>query len=187
MSARTGLLLGTGASLLSACAAPHSDTLAAFERTLIAHASATAALREWCAARGIAPATKIVARPLHDDDAAAPGDLRGVLRIGADEPVGYRHVALACGDTVLSVAHNWYVPGRLTPEMNAQLAASDTPFGTVAAALRFTRARLTSAEAAGTECPAGTVLTQRALLSLPDGRPLSLLVECYSPAVLGGS
>ena len=38
---------------------------------------------------------------------------------------------LSCGMHVLSEADNWYVPARLTPEMNRLLDRTDTPFGTV--------------------------------------------------------
>ena len=34
-----------------------------------------------------------------------------------------------CGEHVLSEADNWYVPARLTPEMNRLLETTDTPFG----------------------------------------------------------
>ncbi len=52
---------------------------------------------------------------------------RARLGIGPDEPVRYRRVRLACGDRVLSEADNWYVPARLTPEMNATLDTTRTP------------------------------------------------------------
>jgi hypothetical protein len=105
--------------------------------------------------------------------------------LGADGPIGYRHVRLSCGDVVLSEAHNWYLPGRLTPAMNAALAASDTPFGKVAAPLHFTRRPLDSRRGRAPACPADTVLSHRALLRLPDGQPLALVVECYTSANLG--
>ena len=43
---------------------------------------------------------------------------------------------------MLSEAHNWYLPGHLTTDMNATLARSDTPFGKAVAALHFTRESL---------------------------------------------
>jgi hypothetical protein len=164
---------------LGGCASPE---LPAFERTLAARDSATAALGEWCAARHLAEPARISASPVHDADAVAPADLRALL--GADGPVGYRHVRLACGGVVLSEAHNWYVPGRLTSAMNATLAASDTPFGKVVAPLHFTREPLDSRRGRGPDCPVGTVLSHRALLRLPDGAPLALVVECYTSANL---
>jgi hypothetical protein len=59
----------------------------------------------------------------------ASAEQRARLGVGDTEPVRYRHVQLRCGDRVLSEADNWYVPGRLTAEMNRLLDATDTPFG----------------------------------------------------------
>ncbi len=85
---------------------------------------------------------------------------------------------------MLSVAHNWYVPARLTPEMNRTLETSDTPFGKVVAPLGFRRERLGSQRGRTAECPVGTVLSHRAVLKLADGRAISLVVECYTLANL---
>jgi len=43
--------------------------------------------------------------------------------------VKYRRVQPSCGDHILSEADNWYVPRRLTPEMNRLLETTDVPFG----------------------------------------------------------
>lgn len=173
-------------SLAASCTGPQARRLRRFEQTLAGNDSATAALRQWCAAEGIADPSQIVARPVPDATAAEPADLRALLRIDPAEPLGYRHVRLVCADTILSEAHNWYVPARLTPAMNAALAATDTPFGTVAAPLGFRRERLAVTHGPAPGCPAGTILSHRALLRLPDGAPLALLVECYTAANLGG-
>ncbi len=165
---------------LAGCTTP----LARLERTLAAQDSATAALGAWCKARRIADPPVIAAHQLRADSPPEPADLRAVLGVGTGEAVGYRHVALACGDTVLSVAHNWYVPARLTPAMNAALDTSDAPFGRVAAPLGFSRERLAAQRGTSAGCPQGTVLSHRARLVLPDGQPLSLVVECYTPANL---
>jgi hypothetical protein len=85
---------------------------------------------------------------------------------------------------VLSVAHNWYVPGRMTPEMNRMLDTTDTPFGRVAMPLHFTRRRLAERRGPLPGCPGDTILAHRAALYLPDGKPLSTLVECYTHANL---
>lgn len=166
---------------LAACSSPR---LPEFERTLAAQPSATAALGQWCAARRIADPAKITAAPVRGDDGAEPADLRQLLAIPAARPAGYRHVRLSCGGAVLSEAHNWFVPDRLTPQMNAVLASTDTPFGIVAAPLRFTRERLESRRGRAGGCPRGTALSHRALLRLPDGQPLALVVECYTSANL---
>ncbi len=68
--------------------------------------------------------------------------------------------------------------------MNELLASSQTPFGKVAAALNFSRERLASLRGPGFGCPAGTIVSHRARLRLPDGKPLALVVECYTRANL---
>lgn len=172
-------------AISTACSPQPGGRLRRFEQTLAAHDSATAALREWCAAEGIADPSRIIAQPVSGTVAPEPPGLREALAIGPDEPVGYRHVRLVCGDTILSEAHNWYVPARLAPEMNAALTGTDTPFGAIAAPLHFRRERLAASRGEADGCPAGTVLFHRALLRLPDGLPLALLVECYTAANLG--
>lgn len=167
-------------ALLASCANPQ---LPAFERTLAAQDSATAALGQWCAARHLANPARIVASPVRDADAPPPAGLGMLLRTDGAH-VGYRHVRLSCGAIVLSEAHNWYLPEMLTPAMNAALAASDTPFGKVVAALHFTRQPLGSRRGRAPACPAHTVLSHRALLRLPGGQPLALVLECYTAANL---
>ena len=155
-----------------------------FEQTLAAQDSATAALGAWCAAQGIAAPATIAAQPVVGGNRARLPGLHTLLAVEPDDPLGYRHVRLTCGGVVLSEAHNWYVPHRLTPDMNTALAQTDTPFGKVAAPLRFRRERLSSQRGPQSGCPAGTILTHRALLRLPDGTPLSLVMECYTAANL---
>lgn len=180
-STAAGLLTTT---LLPGCATVPGDPLEAFERVLAAHDSATAALGEWCRARGIVAMPVITALPIGDGRAPEPDGLRAALAVDPREPLGYRHVHLACGETVLSEATNWYVPARLSAEMNTALADGRTPFGKIAAPLGFRRERLGSARGSVPGCPPGTVLRQRGLLRLPDGTPLSLVSECYLAANL---
>lgn len=173
------------ALVAASCAADRkAATLRKFEATLAAQDSATVALGQWCTSRRIARPTLITATPAEEGSQPEPVDARALLAIGPDAPLGYRHVRLACSDRVLSEAYNWYVPERLTPEMNAALAATHIPFGTVASSLRFTRQRLESRHGESADCPAGTILSHRALLRLPEGQPLALVVECYTSANL---
>lgn len=168
--------------MLTGCAA--QARLSDLEAVLASRDSATLALEEWCARRAIADPATIRAVPLDASPAPLPADGRAWLGTAPDETIAYRHVALACGDTVLSVAHNWYRPGKLTAAMNDELGGSESSFGKVVAPLGYRRERLESAPGAGAGCPVDTVLTHRALLRLPDGAPLALLVECYTDANL---
>lgn len=101
--------------------------------------SATKALEHWCGVHAMAADPKIHAELLRGEDKPLDETQRRRLAITSDETVKYRHVRLTCGDRVLSDADNWYVPSRLTPEMNRLLDATDTPFGKAVAALNFTR------------------------------------------------
>ena len=168
------------ATAFAATAPAGSSQLAAFEAALAAHDSATEALRSWCEARGIASPAQIMARPVSGPPAKPPKGLRRLLGVGLRETLGYRHVELTCGACVLSSAHNWYVPGRLTAEMNAALAATQVPFGRIAAPMNYRREPLEVLSAPPRGCPAGTICAHRALLRLPDGRPLAYVLECYT-------
>lgn len=175
---------GAVAVLAAASMAGCSPTLHLFEVTLAAHDSATQALGEWCAARGIGQPATIRAMADRDARDAPSPAVRKALGVTADEPVAYRHVRLACGGTVLSDARNWYVPARLTAAMNRTLETTDMPFGKVVMPLGFRRERLEARRGRAAECPAGTVLSHRAVLRLGGGTAISLVVECYTRANL---
>jgi hypothetical protein len=179
------MTLAVGSLILPGGAHAADDSLLdAFEANLAAHASATEALRQWCQTRGIADAAQITARFVPGNDAPPPPGLRTTLGVSEAEPLGYRHVQLVCGDVVLSQAHNWFVPARLTADMNRQLAQTNRPFGRVAADLNFSRQPIASARRGAPACPAGAISAHRALLRLPDGSGLALVVECYTAANL---
>lgn len=170
---------------LTACATQPAVPVEGLERMLASHDSATAALEQWCEQQGLANPAQVIAEPAPGQLAAEPVGLRQMLGVSADEPLALRHVRLTCGGRLLSQAQNWYVPARLTPEMNAVLDSTTTPFGKVAAPLGFRRELIETRRAAGPDCPAGTVLVQRAVLRLPDGRPLAHVLECYVASALG--
>jgi hypothetical protein len=169
---------------------------------LLSHDSATATLQRWCDDHGLAPGQAIRARRIVGVDKPAGEAERRLLHAGLDTSVGYRRVQLACGDKVLSEADNWYLMGRLTPEMNRQLDATETPFGLVVKSMNYQRHTQSSAllfhplpDGWETHPPArfagqgvlaipANVLQHTALLTTPDGAPLSLVVETYTRAVL---
>lgn len=104
--------------------------------SLLASRSATATLEKWCADHKMSADPKIVARRLQEPEKAPSAETRQRLGVAAGEPVKYRRVALTCGGHVLSEADNWYVPGRLTEEMNRTLETTETPFGKAVAPLQ---------------------------------------------------
>ena len=106
---------------------------------ILASRSATRALEAWCGDHAMATPAKIRAEAVMASEKPIRADQRAHLQVGPDEPIKYRRVRLICGTHVLSEADNWYVPARLTPEMNRLLETTDTPFGKAVAALGFTR------------------------------------------------
>ncbi len=169
---------------------------------LLAHDSATLTIERWCADHRLADPARIVAERVSDAVKPASADVRAALDVKPDEPLGYRRVRLKCGDHVLSEADNWYVPARLTPEMNHILETTDTPFGKAVAALHFHRHTLSATLLwrpllEGWEMGAAALqddkkalaipdhlLEHRAVLSTPDGEPFSEVVETYTSEVL---
>lgn len=169
---------------------------------LLSHTSATLTLDRWCAAHRLADPPHVVADRQAVADKPVTPELRELLGVDAAEPVRYRHVRLRCGAHVLSEADNWYVPGRLTPAMNEALDRTDIAFGRAVQALNFQRRTLSAVltwqplesgwdmaerlpDSAGGELAVpASVIEHRALLTLPDGTPFSLVIETYTGEVL---
>jgi hypothetical protein len=169
---------------------------------LLSHDSATMTLEHWCDVHRLASPPRMVAVRVPNMDKPPSPEQRRELGVGAAEVVRYRRVKLLCGAVVLSEADNWYVPGRLTPEMNKLLDTTDLPFGKVVQTLHFQRHTLSSTllwhpvpEGWETNASVATdetatlsmppkLLEHRAVLSLPDGTPFSEVVETYTDKVL---
>jgi hypothetical protein len=166
--------------------------------TLLAARSATFTLDKWCADHKLAGETKIGARLLRNVDKPATDEQRLRLQVDRSERVKFRHVELACGERVLSEADNWYVPSRLTADMNRALETTDTPFGRAIAELKpfrqtFAVEMLWKPLEEGWEqrpIPAdhprqalaipAQLFEHRALLYTPDLRPISEVDEIYT-------
>ena len=168
-------------ALLLATPALADDAAARLESELTAAPSATQFLTDRCAALKLASPPVILAARAPDRRPAS-AEVRKLLQAGADTVLDYRRVRLACGAHVLSEADNWYVPARLTPEMNHILDTSDTSFGSVVRPLNFHRQTL-KMEAADDP---GHVFRVTALLIAADGKPFSLVVENYTRELAGG-
>jgi chorismate-pyruvate lyase len=102
---------------------------------ILASRSATATLEKWCGDHALAREPRMVAEVLAGEPRAPTAEQRRRLQADSGEVVRYRRVRLRCGGHVLSEAENWYLPGRLTPEMNRALETGNTPFGRVVAPL----------------------------------------------------
>ncbi|HSE12142.1 MAG TPA: hypothetical protein VLB69_05875 [Rudaea sp.] len=140
---------------------------------LLSHDSATLTLERWCADHRMAEPPRIVARRVREAPRPIPDDLRTLLKAGAGETIGYRHVQLMCGTHVFSEADNWYLPARLTAGMNQRLDTTDEPFGKVVQPLHFQR-RTLSAELLWSPLPPGWEMS--AARTAPTGGPSALHV-----------
>jgi hypothetical protein len=164
---------------------------------LLSHASATLTLERWCDAHGFALESTVTAHVFRDRNLPVTPENRQRLNIGAEEPVRYRHVQLFCGEKMLSEADNWYVPSRLTSEMNRQLNETNTPFGCVVKALGLQRHTLVAKllwrplpkgwelmpvqeDRAGSLWIPERILEHRAVLYTKAREPFSVLRESYT-------
>jgi chorismate-pyruvate lyase len=171
---------------------------------ILANRSATAALEAWCRSHRLADPAQIRAIRVPGISKAPSADQRTRLEISPQDDVEYRRVELRCGTEVLSEADNWFVPSRLTPEMNALLDTTETPFGRVVQSLQpyrrtFAVTLLWSPLPDGwdraTATPAATPATplaipealfeHRAVLYTHDHRPFAEVREIYRRQVLG--
>lgn len=169
---------GFGSFLLLA-PAQADDAVGRLEAQLTAAPSATQFLTEKCASLKLASPAVIHAERDKDMALQAGPDIRQLLDAGPDTRLGYRRVKLTCGSHVLSEADNWYVPDRLTPDMNHALETTDVPFGTVVKPLNFHRKTIRME--ALTE-PAHS-LRVTAQLVTGKGQPFSVVIENYSRAL----
>lgn len=96
---------------------------------VLASRSATLTLEGWCRDHSLAKEPTMVAEVVKGVAKVATAKQRERLQVSPDDEVKYRRVRLRCGSRVLSEADNWYVPSRLTAEMNRLLETTDTPFG----------------------------------------------------------
>lgn len=93
--------------------------------------SATRVLESWCVDHHMAGDPKIVAVRTPDAYKEPSADQLQRLGVLNASELRYRRVELRCGAHTFSIADNWYVPARLTAEMNTALDTTDTPFGKV--------------------------------------------------------
>jgi hypothetical protein len=170
---------------------------------LLASRSATLTLEKWCADHKLAAEPKILAKLVRGKEKPASPETRQRLNVGPDELVKHRYVQLTCGERVLSEADNWYVPGRLSPEMNQTLETTDTPFGKAVQGMGFYRQTI-SAEVLWSPLPKGWelgagdqpvevksnlvipehLLEHRAVLYSREQKPFSEVDEVYADDLL---
>jgi chorismate-pyruvate lyase len=169
--------------------------------SLLASRSATATLEKWCADHKMAAEPQIVAHRASGPEKEAGPETRKRLGVEAGEAVKYRRVALTCGGHILSEADNWYVPGRLSAEMNRALETTETPFGKAVAPLQPFRRTIEMTMrwsplpegwelAAPTQQTSGAlaipreIFEHKAVLYTADQKPFSEVHEHYTREIL---
>ena len=171
---------------------------------ILAGTSATRTLEAWCGEHEMADDPKIVARRVTGVRKEPSAEQLQRLDVRDASEVEYRRVELRCGAHTLSEADNWYVPARLTPEMNALLTTTDTPFGRAVQSLTPYR-RTIAVTMLWMPLPRGweqqrrprcrfcrqrtlvvpkDVFQHRAVLYTADDRPFSEVVETYQAELL---
>ena len=172
---------------------------------ILASPSATQSLEKWCRDHKMADDPAIVARVIPGVDRVPTAEQLQRLQVASAGDVKYRRVELRCGSHVFSEADNWYVPARLTAEMNRALDTSDAPFGKVVQPLRPYR-RTLAVTVLWSPLPAGweqqrrvkqpqrehatplvlprELFEHRAILFTIDHQPFSEVVERYQGQLL---
>lgn len=168
--------------------------------------SATQILENWCRDHRLAQEPRILARMVKGVTKLPTAEQRQRLEVSAADDVKYRRVQLRCGTQVLSEADNWYVPGRLTPEMNRLLETTETPFGKAIESLEpyrrtfavtllwaplpngWEREPVARPESTGRALAIPAALFEhRAVLYTRSGKPFSEVTEVYQRQILAFS
>ena len=180
-------MIATVALAMLALASRGPTTVQALNAALLSGDSATLTLGRWCAARHLADPPTIRAARVRGAARTADRRVRALLDVSPDQRIRYRHVKLTCGRHVLSDADNWYLPARLTVEMNKTLETTDIPFGMVVAPLRVHRRTLEARVLIQRSRPGPVprfVLRHVAVLTTAAGAAISVVVERYTREVL---
>ncbi len=150
---------------------------------LITGATATETLLAWCEEHGLSQGPITVECHQQHIPSAVPDEVRAALDLTAGETVHYRQVRLMRGSLALATAENWFVPQRLTADMNEVLNQTEVPFGTVIAPLRPFRRTLAAHLQPLTTDPAEDLLRARGSAHQP--RP-EVILE-HIAVILSGS
>src|SRR5262245_46630883 len=171
---------------------------------ILASPSATQSLEKWCRDHKMTGDPRIIARLVESLDKVPTAEQLQRLQVTGANEVKYRRVELRCGNHVLAEADNWYVPGRLTPEMNKLVETSNTPFGKAVQALRPYR-RTFAVTILWSPLPTGweqglqarsqprrprklvipkNLFEHRAILYTSDNKPFSEVNEIYQGQIL---
>jgi hypothetical protein len=143
---------------------------------LISGATATETLLAWCDEHGLADGPITVEIRQRFSPAVVPDDVLPALNLDPCEAISYRHIQLMRGSLPLAAAENWFVPQRLTADMNEALIRTNVPFGRVVAPLHPFRRTLAAHLPSHTE----TILVHKAVILSSAGAALACVKESYS-------
>jgi hypothetical protein len=143
---------------------------------LIAGATATETLLAWCDEHGLSEGPITVEIRQRFAPAIVPDDVLPALKLDPGEGISYRHVQLMRGSLPLAAAENWFVPQRLTADMNEALIGTIVPFGRVVAPLHPFRRTL----AAHLPSHSEIILLHQAVILSNTGTALAFVKESYS-------
>ena len=185
-SAIAGAALTLTLAMATAAQPPTAPALMqALNDELLASRSATQTLEAWCGDHHLAAPPRIVAQVVTNADKPATSEQRQRLHVTGSDVVKFRHVRLQCGSRVLSEADNWYVPSRLSVDMNHLVETTDTPFGTVVRPLEPYRETIAVTMFwTGGAAPPEALFAHRALLFTRDHVPFSEVYEVYQRDIL---
>jgi chorismate-pyruvate lyase len=166
-----------GAAPAAAPLTPHEAValMRSVQDDIRASGSATLALQRWCRNHDLAVPPEIRARRIGGKTVPPSAATRRRLALREGEVVRFRRVELACGGHVLSVADNWYVPARLSAQMNRALETTQTPFGAVVRELRPQRRRIGTPRL----LPPPALFEERAVLYAAGQGPIAEVHEVY--------
>ncbi|MGE4410408.1 MAG: hypothetical protein AB7D33_07555 [Sphingobium sp.] len=166
--------------------------LARFNALLSTSPSATATLIAWVEERSGRDSVSLMARATRRGAVLTPSPVTiAHLEVNGPEAIICRRVRLMDGRRILSDAHNFYVPSRLTERMQALLTDSDIPFGTIIAPLSPRRDTLRVERYWPTdEAPderqrlPARLLRHDAIVRDASGVPLCVVSEVYTRNIL---
>lgn len=160
-------------------------------------------LEHWCVSHRLVSNPQIAIERVLDAEELPTEAQRKMLATAEKEPVRHRKVRVRCGSSVLLEADDWYLPSRVSPQVNALLEGTELPLQRAVQIAHFKRRTLsatllwpqlpelgelgsakgvTESQAIG-PLPA-RVLTHHVLLMLPDGRPFGEIQANYMGNVL---
>jgi hypothetical protein len=160
-------------------------------------------LARWCVSHRLVSNPQIAIERVLDAEELPTAAQRTMLDTSAKESVRHRKVRVFCGSAVLLEADDWYLPSRVSPQVNALIESTELPLERAVQIAYFRRRTLSAtllwpqlpelrelgSEKGLTESQAiqplpARVLTHHVLLMLPDGTPFGEIQANYMSNVL---